>query len=124
MGAQHAQTGGSVLDSRENVRQVLQRAGVLVAESHSGRSRSEETTVSPATSAAQSLIRAQLRASVSEYVRRLRDDGLPPEQALVQLKETVYAAGTLYPSSADSRDLIEQIVRWAVAAYYDSDPTE
>jgi hypothetical protein len=69
-------------------------------------------------------MRAQLRASVSVYVRRLRDDGLPPEQTLVQLKETVWAAGMLDRASSDGRDLMEKIVRWAVAAYYDSDAAE
>ena len=125
MEGQQERTGESVVDSREHVRQVLQRA--VVTESSRGWARSESSAdrnkagASSAASYAQSAMRAQLRASVSLFVRRLRDDGLPPEQTLVELKETVWAVGTLDRASADGRDLMEEMVRWAVAAYYDTD---
>jgi hypothetical protein len=62
---------------------------------------------------------AQLRASITVHVGRLRDDGVPPERMLPQVKvlvqETMAAEGWQDPSNT----LLAQVVRWSIEAYYD-----
>jgi hypothetical protein len=64
-------------------------------------------------------IRAQLRASLTGYVRRLAAEGLPAERMLVLVKRAVRDA---LPSQADpdqARLLLEDVVRWSIEAYFD-----
>jgi hypothetical protein len=63
-------------------------------------------------------LRAELRASVTAYVRRLRADGEPPQRMLVLVKETLADA---FPSELDPterRVLQADVIRWSIDAYY------
>ena len=63
-------------------------------------------------------IRAQLRASLTCYVRQLAGEGLPAERMLVLVKRGVRDA---LPHGADpeqARLLIEDVVRWSIEAYF------
>lgn len=63
-------------------------------------------------------MRAQLRASLTDYTRRLAADGLPAERVLVMVKAAV--RGALPPRGDPDRasELMADVVRWMIAAYY------
>jgi len=62
-------------------------------------------------------VREQLRDVVSSYVSILRRDGAPPERVIVLVKEAVEASD-LPLEIGRRRALMEEVVRWAVDAYY------
>jgi hypothetical protein len=62
--------------------------------------------------------RAQLRASVTAYVRCLRAEQLPPERVLVLVKSAVRDDTPPELDVADARELMEDVVRWSIEAYY------
>jgi len=68
---------------------------------------------------------ADLRALVVAYTRVLRDEGLPPEQALVCVKRLIAGATTGSPYDAFRRmraDAISMALgSWFVAAYFRAD---
>jgi hypothetical protein len=98
------------LGSREHVCETLQRA------------RAPGTVGRPASLArgAQDALalRAQLRASVSAYVRHLRDGGVPSERMVIDVKAAVREATPPELDAYEARDLMEDVVRWSVEAYY------
>lgn len=59
---------------------------------------------------------AALSASVTKYARLLRALGEPPERALVVIK-TAFSEAVPRPD-ASHRAMLEQVVRWAVDAYF------
>ena len=63
--------------------------------------------------------RAELRAAVTALTRRLRDEGATPELVLVEVKSAVqeHLLPTLGPN--EIRDLVTDVVRWAIEAYFD-----
>ena len=61
-------------------------------------------------------IRAELNASVTRYAHLLRALGEPPERALVVIKVAFSEAAP--HQDDDNRAVLEDIVRWAVDAYY------
>ena len=62
-------------------------------------------------------LREQLRHVVTSYVSLLRLDGTPPERVIVQVKTAVESSALpLEPSRR--RQVMEEVVRWAVDAYY------
>ena len=63
--------------------------------------------------------RARVRASVTAFVRQLRLQGMPPEAVIVQVKEAAHEALPAPMPGTDSRAVIEDVVRWSIAAYYD-----
>jgi hypothetical protein len=60
--------------------------------------------------------RAQLRASVTAYVRRLRADGTTPQHAVVLVEEAVREALSASPRAPVARTLAEDVVRWTIEA--------
>ena len=62
-------------------------------------------------------LREQLRHVVASYVSILRLDGTPPERVIVQVKTAV---DSCYQSldAKRRRQVMEEVVRWAVDAYY------
>jgi hypothetical protein len=63
--------------------------------------------------------RAQIRASVTALVRQLRRRGMPPEGMLVQVKSAAREALPAPMVGLEARAVIEDVVRWSIAAYYD-----
>ncbi len=63
-------------------------------------------------------LRAQLRASVTAYVRHLKADGAAPERMLVLVKAAVSESTPPELDPAETRALMEDVVRWSVEAYY------
>ena len=63
--------------------------------------------------------RAQIRASVTAFVRQLRMRGTPPEGMLVQVKGAAREALPAPMVGPEARAVIEDVVRWSIAAYYD-----
>ena len=61
-------------------------------------------------------LRAMLRASVTTYVRQLREQGMTPERMLVLVKAA--AAGTV-ARGVDARELVNDLVRWSIEAFFD-----
>ncbi len=61
----------------------------------------------------------ELRASVSNYIAALRDDGATVEHAVISTKEILAETigGPNIP--AERRALAEQVVSWGIEAYYD-----
>ena len=124
MGARRGQEGE--LGSRSHVQQTLDRARAAI------RSARERTAISRSVLArAEALaggserviqesiaLRAQLRASVTAYVRHLKSDGLPPERMLVLVKTTVREGLPEDLDVYEARELMEDVVRWSVEAYY------
>jgi hypothetical protein len=114
------------LGSRPHIRQTLARAqsSVQIAGERVATRRSllARTTalVSGATSPVQAStpLRAELRASVTAYVRHLRDDGVPPERMLVLVKTAMRESTPSELDSQEARTLLEDVVRWSVDAYY------
>jgi len=65
-------------------------------------------------------LRAQLRASVTAYVRALRAEQTPPQRALVLVKTAVQEAPPPALDADEARALMDDVVRWCVEAYYES----
>jgi hypothetical protein len=61
---------------------------------------------------------ADLRACVAAYVGGLRGDGLPAERVVVLVKGTVREATPETLDVGEARDLMEDVVRWTIEAYY------
>ena len=62
-------------------------------------------------------LREQLRHIVTSYVSILRLEGTPPERVIVQVKTAVEAC-ELSLDAKRRRQVMEEVVRWAVDAYY------
>jgi len=62
-------------------------------------------------------MREQLRHVVTSYVSILRLEGTPPERVIVQVKTAVEACD-LSLDAKRRRQVMEEVVRWAVDAYY------
>ena len=119
-----AHPGG--LGSRAHIRQTLERARSAIRESRERAStsrsllaRAEALADASGRVLQESLaIRAQLRASVTAYVRHLKDDGIPSERVVVLVKTAVRDAAPPELDAWDARDLMEDVVRWSIEAYY------
>ena len=69
----------------------------------------------------------ELRQFVSEYACELKQLGLPPERVLVAVKRAAYAVGIYAPpfsipnrrATDGKRKLLDDIVTWCIAGYYD-----
>jgi hypothetical protein len=61
-------------------------------------------------------LRDDLRDSVTRYVLMLRGAAVPPERAVILVKNAVFESDG-YPDS-HHREVVEEAVRWAVDAYY------
>ena len=63
---------------------------------------------------------ADLREAVSTYSRYLRDEGVPPERMLPQVKMAVcnVIASEGWKDRAVEQLVLENVVRWAIDAYY------
>lgn len=116
---------GSV-GSRAHIRQTLEQARATLAAAHGRLGLSEATLHRAGARAAASdravqeslALRAQLRASVTAYVHRLRADAVPPERMVVLVKEAVLEATPPELDLAQGRALVEDAVRWSIDAYY------
>lgn len=62
-------------------------------------------------------LREELRSVVTTYVSVLRSDGDPPERVVRLVKEVVDDSGLALPLD-EHLALREEVVRWAVDAYY------
>ena len=62
-------------------------------------------------------LREQLRHVVTSYVSILRLDGTPPERVILQVKTAVESCN-LSLDARRQRHLMDEVVRWAVDAYY------
>jgi hypothetical protein len=96
------------LGSRAHIRRMLGRTGVPLA------------LVDPSgdDQPASLAFRAQLRASVTAYVRRLRAERVPPQRMLVLVKSVVREGAPTELEAIDARDLMSAVVRWSIEAYY------
>jgi len=63
-----------------------------------------------------SVYRALARAAATAYARRVKADGLPPEQMLVLVKAATSIHGLL---GFGAQALTSDIVRWSIDAYFD-----
>jgi hypothetical protein len=63
-------------------------------------------------------LREELHASVAAYVRSLRADGLAAERVVVLVKGVVRESTPGELDIGDARDLMEDVVRWAIEVYY------
>lgn len=61
---------------------------------------------------------APARAAVSAFVLQLRHEQVPPQRVLVLLKDLVRQSSPPELTAADQRELIEDVVRWTIDAYY------
>lgn len=104
-------------DSRAHLQQLLAR--VREAMRGSGSAIGDGDASARARRDAHAL-RAELRTSVGAHARRLRGEGLPPERMLVLLKEAVRDATLAELPSHRAKELLDDVVRWSVAAYYDA----
>lgn len=115
------------LGSRAHVRATLDRAraAIRASQERTEASRtllagSEALAGAPARMLQDSgALRAQLRASVTAYVRRLKAEGLPPERTIVLVKSAVRDGTPPELDAWEARELMEDVVRWSVEAYYD-----
>jgi hypothetical protein len=121
----------SALGSRAHIQLTLERARGSIAALRHERVRSElphgpqtPSDVSSASARVTLALRAQLRASITAYVRRLRRDGATPEQTLVDVKEVVREATPPELAIVESRELMAEVVRWSVETYYESSARE
>jgi hypothetical protein len=107
-------------DGRPVVRETA-RDVVLAAtrEASTRRPHAEGAGVLDAPSAELVGLLGRLRSTVGRHVRARREDGLPVERALSEVKGLVREASALdgWYDSADA--LMAHVVRWAIAAYYD-----
>ena len=123
---QRPTSGESALGSRAHIQRTLERAREPIAALRCERSRSElphgaqmRADVSNESARVTQALRAQLRASVTAYVRRLRNDGVPPEQALVDVKAVVSGATPPELAIIESRELMAEVVRWSIETYFE-----
>jgi hypothetical protein len=121
--------GDGALGSRGHLRVTLERvhaAIAAIAASSAGglRSRSLLASAEPLAAESGRLVRAsqslreQLRASVGAYARRLRTDGVPSERMLVLVKSAVRDATPRELDAIEARELMDEVVRWSIEAYY------
>jgi hypothetical protein len=123
-GTSSGPTGG--LGSRAHIRETLDHARAVIrasqertAASHSALARAEALAGASERVVNEALaLRAQLRASVTAYVLHLRAGGAPPERMLVEVKSAVREATPPELDTFEARDLMEDVVRWSVEAYY------
>ena len=116
------------LGSRTHVRRTLARAegAMQLAHERVATSRSPLAWASTLVSGSSSLVqastalRAELRTSVTAYVRHLRDEGVPPERMLVLVKSTLRESTPADLDALEARALMEDVVRWSVDAYYEA----
>jgi hypothetical protein len=116
------------IGSREHVRRTLADCRRTVETAQAQRARSQSLLARAADLidrgervVQQSLaLRAQLRASVTAYVHHLRAEELPSERVLVLVKSTVREAAPPELDVVEARDLMEDVVRWSIEAYYQS----
>jgi hypothetical protein len=112
---------GHLQRTLERARAAIRTSGELTADSRSVVARSEELVgVSAQRVQASLALRALLRASVTAYARRLHADGVPPQRMLVLVKTAVREATPAQLDPYEARDLMEDVVRWSVEAYYDA----
>ncbi|HUQ84232.1 MAG TPA: hypothetical protein VM076_23980 [Gemmatimonadaceae bacterium] len=115
-------TRAHVRRALDKARATLSAAQERVARSHRALASSERRLiVEPSTPTAPiaASSRAELRASVTAYARRLRNDGLPPERVLVEVKTAVHETVSPTLGSSEVADLVDNVVRWTVDAYYE-----
>jgi hypothetical protein len=116
------------LGSRAYIAQTLERARATIRASRAlkGRSYSLLARAVSLVGASERMVqesdalRAQLRASVAAYARRLKAEGQPPERMLVLVKTAVRDAVPPEFDAVEVRELLEDVVRWSVEAYYDA----
>jgi hypothetical protein len=69
---------------------------------------------------------ASLHAEVCEYVRGLRDRGLPPEAVVIAVKhavrESMLGLAPYQMERHHSSDLVDRVVRWCIEEYYGGGP--
>ena len=70
------------------------------------------------------LSRAELRASVTAHTRRLRDEGVTPERVLAEVKQSAHEQLSPTLGTVEMRDLVADVVRWTIDAYYDRSSPE
>jgi hypothetical protein len=67
--------------------------------------------------------RDAIRRAVRAYSRSLREEQVPPEQALVRVKETVHDIVRAIPGDTplpDAETLEEDVAVWAIQAYFEA----
>jgi hypothetical protein len=114
------------IGTREHVRRTLANARETLAAARTQHARSRSLLARAAALLDQGervvqqsvALRAQLRASVTAYVHSLRAEQLPPQQVLVQVKSAVREATPPELDVVDARELMEDVVRWSIEAYY------
>ena len=62
--------------------------------------------------------RARLRTTVATCVGALRAEGMPAERVVVMVKGVVREATPPELDAHDARDLMDEVVRWSIEAYY------
>lgn len=63
-------------------------------------------------------LRDELRAGVIAYAREMHDEGVPPEQMLVEIKTAMREILPVELDVTASRELMADAVRWSIDAYY------
>nr|ASV46937.1 hypothetical protein [uncultured bacterium] len=114
------------LGSRDHIRETVARAraAARVARERTAHSREVLARADAVADASERAVeaslalRAQLRASVTAYVRHLRADGAPPERMLVLVKAAVSESAPPELDPVEAHALMEDVVRWSVEAYY------
>jgi hypothetical protein len=105
----------------ERARQAIRSARELTANSQSLLTRAASLVGASGRAVQDSVaLRAQLRASVTAYVCHLRGDGVPAERMLVLVKSAVREATPPELDVWEACELMEDVVRWSVEAYYDA----
>jgi hypothetical protein len=61
---------------------------------------------------------AEVRQAVELYTRQLWAQGEPPQRALVMVKETAADAAKPYLLAHDADELLSDVVRWSIDAYF------
>jgi hypothetical protein len=111
---------GHVRETLGRAREAIRASRERTAQSRSVLARAESLIDASEPAVREShALRAQLQTSVTAYVRRLRADGLPSERMLVQVKSVVRDATPPELDVDEARELMEDVVRWSVEAYYD-----
>ena len=116
------------LRSSAQLRAALERARQTIRESHDRAPHSRSVLARPQALVGASerlrqqalALRAQLQASVTAYARDLRADGVPCEGMLVLVKSTVREATGPELHPAEASELMEDLVRWSIEAYYEA----
>jgi hypothetical protein len=104
----------------ERFRSAIQRFTVSRQAFEAGAAERERLREARANAA---LYRSTVRAAVGEFVRRMRDAGMPPEVALVAVKTRLVlsvTAATPAAPSLDAAQLESDASLWAIKAYYDA----